>query len=262
MDSSTQALIGSAAGVGAFIAMAFAEAARPWRPLTRLTGARWVGNIGLWFLAIGLNLLIAPALGQAAAWLAEIRPAVVAVPLWLQIAFGLPALDALTYALHRALHANKFLWRFHALHHSDPEFDISTTMRHHPAEWIVMVALVTAAGIAAGLSPFVLVIFGWLNFSLQVFNHANAALPPKLAAILGQVVVTPDLHRVHHSRDAGDVDRNYGMILSVWDRMFGTLRLEPTLGREHVEFGLDEFRDRRSQRIDRMLWQPFQIRRA
>jgi sterol desaturase/sphingolipid hydroxylase (fatty acid hydroxylase superfamily) len=261
MDTATLTLSGGTAVVVAFLAMALAEAARPWRPVTELTGLRWLGNIALWGLAIGLNLLIAPALAHATRWLSEVG-LLARAPLWLQVALGLPALDALTYALHRALHASEFLWRFHALHHSDPEFDISTTLRHHPVEWMLTVTLVAAVGAAAGLSPAVLILFGWVNLVLQVFNHANTALPGRLATILGQLVVTPELHRVHHSRDPADAARNYGMILSVWDRLFGTLRLQPTPGPEHAEFGFDEFRDRRAQRLDRMLWQPFLIRRG
>lgn len=261
MDGSELALSGGAAAVVVFLAMAFAEATRPWRPATGLTARRWIGNIALWALAVGLNLLIAPMLSQATAWLAEIRPPS-SVPLWLQIAVGVPALDALTYALHRGLHASAFLWRFHALHHADPEFDISTTMRHHPAELIAMVVPIAVLGAVAGLSPVVVAIFGWLNFCLQIFNHANAALPDRLMSILGQFVVTPEIHRVHHSRDADDADRNYGMILSVWDRLFGTLRLQPARGPASVEFGVDGFRDPQSQRLDRMLWQPLLIRRA
>ena len=261
MDAATLTLSGVVAAGVAFVVMAFAEAARPWRPVTELTGPRWVGNIALWLLAIGLNLVIAPALAQAMTWLGELRSPVSA-PLWLQIALGLPALDVFSYALHRALHGSKFLWRLHVLHHSDPEFDISTTLRHHPAEWIVMVALITVACAALGLSPVVPVVFAWLTLVIQIFNHANTALPVWLATVLGWVVVTPELHRVHHSRALADGARNYGMILSVWDRLFGTLRLEPPPGPERDEFGLDDFRDRRAQRLDRMLWQPFSIRRT
>jgi sterol desaturase/sphingolipid hydroxylase (fatty acid hydroxylase superfamily) len=261
MDDTALTLGGGAVAVVAFLVMAVAEAVRPWRPMTKLTGLRWVGNAALWVLAIGLNVLIAPALAQATTWVGVVGP-VARAPLWLQMALGLPALDAFAYGLHRALHASEFLWRLHALHHSDPEFDISTTMRHHPAEWIVMVTVTTLVSAAVGLSPIVLIAFGWLNLVLQVFNHANTALPGRLATTLGQVVVTPDLHRIHHSRDRADADQNYGMILSVWDRLFGTLRLQPAAGPEQVEFGLEEFRDRRAQRLDRMLWQPFLVRRT
>src|SRR5215467_516452 len=108
MDAAALTLSGGAAAVVAFLVMAFAEAARPWRPMTELTRSRWIGNVALWVLAIGLNVLITPALSQVTTWVGVVRPAASA-PLWLQIALGLPALDVLTYALHRVLHASEFL---------------------------------------------------------------------------------------------------------------------------------------------------------
>lgn len=260
MRETLEALSGGGFVILVFLAMTVAEVARPWRPTTNLAAARWIGNLALWAVVIGLDLLIAPALAHVTAWLTAIRPPW-SLPLWAQIAFGMPALDALTYGMHRAFHASDLLWRVHALHHTDPELDVTTTVRHHPAEWVIMVLAVTAVGTVAGLSPIIIAIFGALNLSIQFFNHANTALPPRLAAILGRFVVTPELHRIHHSRQVRDAATSYGMILSIWDRLFGTFRTEPELGSERIEFGLNEFRDRRSQRVDRMLWQPFLVRR-
>ena len=228
---------------------------RPWRPAPSFALARWLSNLALFVLAIGLNFLLVPVVAIVAftgvnGW----------VPLWVQLVIGVPALDALSYALHRAFHASPILWRFHALHHSDPELDVSTTVRHHPGEALLMGFAVGVLATAVGLSPFVIGFYASLNLAVQFFAHANVGLPIRLANALAWLVVTPVLHRVHHSRHPADIGTNYGLVFSVWDRLLGTYRSEPEYGEAAIEFGIDRLRERYFQRLDRMLWLQFFVR--
>ena len=238
--------------LGAFLCAAAVEAVRPWRPAPSFALARWLSNLALFVLAIGLNFLLVPVVAIVAftgvnGW----------VPLWVQLVIGVPALDALSYALHRAFHASPILWRFHALHHSDPELDVSTTVRHHPGEALLMGFAVGVLATAVGLSPFVIGFYASLNLAVQFFAHANVGLPIRLANALAWLVVTPVLHRVHHSRHPADLATNYGLVFSVWDRLLGTYRSEPEYGEAAIEFGIDRLRGQYFQRLDRMLWLPF-----
>ena len=195
-------------------------------PLPAFALTRWLSNLALFVLAIGLNFLLVPVIAIVA--FAGLHGG---MPLWVQLVVGVPALDALSYALHRAFHASPILWRFHALHHSDPELDVSTTVRHHPGEALLMGFAVGILAGAVGLSPFVIGLYASLNLVVQFFAHANVGLPTRLANTLAWLVVTPVLHRVHHSRHPADVATNYGLVFSVWDRLLGTYRSEPEYGR-------------------------------
>ncbi len=241
--------------LGAFLLAAGVETARPWRSVSSFAVGRWAGNIALLLLTSGIGFLMAPVIAASA-----IPGLTARLPLWAQLMAGVPALDGLSYALHRAFHARPVLWRLHALHHSDPELDVSTAVRHHPGEALVMTVAVGVLGSAIGLSPYVIGLYASLNLAVQFFAHANVGLPAGLATILGWVVITPPLHRVHHSRQAADVASNYGLVFSLWDRLFGTYRREPAQGVERIEFGVDRLREPYYQRLDRMLWLPFAVR--
>jgi sterol desaturase/sphingolipid hydroxylase (fatty acid hydroxylase superfamily) len=240
--------------LGAFLCAAAAEIMRPWRSLPAFALTRWLGNLALFVLSTGLNFLLVPVI--AIATFASLN---IGMPLWAQLVVGVAALDALSYALHRAFHASPILWRFHALHHSDPELDVSTTVRHHPGEALLMGFAVGVLATAVGLSPFVIGLYASLNLGVQFFAHANVGLPTRLANTLAWLVVTPVLHRVHHSRHPADVAANYGLVFSVWDRLLGTYRSEPEYGEDAIEFGVDRLREPYFQRLDRMLWLPFLV---
>lgn len=249
-------LLSSAVPVlGAFLCAAAVEILRPWRSVPAFALTRWLSNLALFVLAIGLNFLLVPVIAIVA--FAGLDGG---MPLWVQLLVGVPALDALSYALHRAFHASPLLWRFHALHHSDPELDVATTVRHHPGEALLMGFAVGVLATAVGLSPFVIGLYASLNLIVQFFAHANVGLPTRLANTLAWLVVTPVLHRVHHSRHAADVAANYGLVFSVWDRLLATYRSEPELGEDAIEFGIDRLREPYFQRLDRMLWLPFFVR--
>ena len=219
--------------------------------------ARWLSNLALFALTSGLDFLLAPAIAVLA--LVNLTGGL-PIPSWLQLAVGIPVLDALSYALHRAFHASATLWRLHALHHSDPELDLSTTVRHHPGESVVMAFAVGLPAAVVGLSPFVIGLHATLNLSVQFFAHANIRLPSRLTNALGWLLVTPVLHRVHHSRHPADISTNYGLVFSVWDRLFGSYRGDPEYGDVGIEFGVDRLREAYYQRLDRMLWPPLIVR--
>jgi sterol desaturase/sphingolipid hydroxylase (fatty acid hydroxylase superfamily) len=241
--------------LGAFLLAAAVEIALPWRAMPIFSIGRWVGNLSLLLLTTGLGFLVAPIIAVLA--LAGLKSS---LPLWVQLIAGIPALDALSYALHRAFHVSPTLWRLHALHHSDPELDVSTTVRHHPGETLLMTFGIGAFSAVIGLSPYVIGIYASLSLGVQFFAHANVGLPTGLAKALGWLVVTPAIHRVHHSRHPADVAANYGMVFSVWDRLFGSYRGEPEYGEDGIEFGIDRLREQYYQRLDRMLWLPFIVR--
>ena len=197
--------------LGTFLSVAALEITRPWRPVKTFAAVRWASNLALLLLTWGLDFLLAPiiVIVAAAGWEGGL-------PLWVQLAVGVPALDAASYALHRLFHASTVLWRLHALHHADPELDISTAVRHHPGELLLMALAIAALGTAIGLPALVIGVYASLNISVQLLAHANIGLPKRLASCLGWLVVTPNLHRVHHSRHPADVAANYGLVFSVW----------------------------------------------
>jgi sterol desaturase/sphingolipid hydroxylase (fatty acid hydroxylase superfamily) len=218
---------------------------------------RWASNFVLFAVTFGLDFLLPPLIAILA--LAGLGGRL-SMPIWLQLAVGIPALDALSYVLHRVFHASATLWRLHALHHSDPELDVSTTVRHHPGEAVVMAFAVALPAAVVGLSSLVIGLYGTLNLSVQFFAHANIRLPSRLTNALGWLLITPVLHRVHHSRHPSDISTNYGLVFSVWDRLFGTFRADPEYGDAGIEFGVDRLREAYYQRLDRMLWLPLIVR--
>jgi sterol desaturase/sphingolipid hydroxylase (fatty acid hydroxylase superfamily) len=241
--------------LGAFLCAATIEVLRPWRPVPAFALTRWLSNFALFLLAIGLNFLLVPVIAIAA--FSSLNSGMYP---WVQLVVGVLALDALSYALHRAFHASPILWRFHALHHSDPELDVSTTVRHHPGEALLMAFAVGIVAGAAGLSPFVIGLYASLNLGVQFFAHANVGLPSRFANTLAWLVITPVVHRVRHSRHPADIATNYGLVFSVRDRLLGTYRSEPEYGEDAIEFGIDRLREPYFQRLDRMLCLPFFVR--
>jgi sterol desaturase/sphingolipid hydroxylase (fatty acid hydroxylase superfamily) len=178
-----------------------------------------------WGLAI-VNWLLAAVvpLGALAAAMAAPQGPLSALPAWLAAAPLLLARSLGTYGLHRLFHAVPLLWRVHRVHHADPAFDLSTGLRNHPLE--ALAAFLTAAGISWLLAPppAAVVAVDGLILAAAFWTHAAVLLPPRLSAMVERLFVTPRLHLIHHSRDAADHDRNFGDVLILWDRLFGTLK--------------------------------------
>lgn len=242
-------------------AMAAWEAAAPFRAQAQGRAARWPSNLGIVALDALVVRVLFPAGAVGAALWAEARglglfhlanvPALVAVPL------SVVLLDLAIWVQHRVFHAVPALWRLHRVHHADTEFDVTTGLRFHPLEIALSMLVKIAVVVALGAPAVAVVLFEVLLNASAMFSHGNVRLSGPVEAALRRVIVTPDMHRVHHSAIREETDSNFGFCLSVWDRAFGTYRPEPALGQAGFTIGLDEFRDPAELRLDRLLTQPF-----
>jgi sterol desaturase/sphingolipid hydroxylase (fatty acid hydroxylase superfamily) len=167
------------------------------------------------------------------------------------------ALDLAIYLQHVMFHAIPALWRLHRMHHADLEFDVSTGLRFHPLEILLSMGIKLAVVAALGPPAVAVLVFEVLLNVTSMFNHSNIALPPRVDRILRLIVVTPDMHRVHHSIHPDETNSNFGFNLPWWDRLLGTYRPQPRDGHESMTIGVEQFRTRGDLRLDRMLIQPF-----
>lgn len=228
------------------------------RPIGRLL--RWPNNLGLVVLNTIVVRLLFPLgavgmafLAQAEGWgLFNIAP----LPGWLTVPAAVLLLDLTIYGQHVAFHAVPPLWRLHRMHHADLEFDVTTGLRFHPVEIGLSMAIKFAAVVALGAPPVAVLAFEVLLNATSMFNHGNVRLPLRFDRILRLIVVTPDMHRVHHSIDRRETDSNFGFNVPWWDRLFGTYRAQPAAGHDAMTIGIDRFRDPRELWLDRMLVQP------
>ena len=242
-----------------FFVLALCEAFRPARAPTAPLTLRWFGNISVFALGWPIRILI-PFLSAAGAALiarehglgllnALSIPAIVAIPA------GVVALDFAGYWEHRLLHAVPTLWRLHALHHSDTDLDVASYVRHHPFEVLLQAVLDMLAVISFGVSPLSVALFSTISNVVQMMAHGNLELPKPLRWI-SYLLVTPELHRLHHSQVYEENNSNFADVFIFWDRLFGTLRLRP---QGELKLGLPEFADAKFQRLDKMLLLPLLI---
>jgi sterol desaturase/sphingolipid hydroxylase (fatty acid hydroxylase superfamily) len=229
------------------------------REIPRLV--RWSNNLALVALDTAILRLAFPLLAVALAVWAEGAGwglfNVLDAPLWLSLPLSLLVLDLAVYGQHVMFHKVPVLWRFHRMHHADLEFDVTTGLRFHPGEIVVSMIIKLAAVALLGAPALAVLAFEVLLNATSMFNHSNIRLPLKLDRVLRLFVVTPDMHRVHHSVLRHETDRNYGFNLPWWDRLFGTYRAQPESGHDAMIIGIGEFRSRRDLWLDRMLMQPF-----
>lgn len=175
---------------------------------------------------------------------------------WIEILVSIIILDLIIYMQHILFHKAPFLWRLHAVHHSDTGFDVTTALRFHPLEIVLSVLVKAAVIILLGFDPLAVIIFEIiLNFS-SMFNHANFSLPKFIEDKISLIVVTPSLHRIHHSPLTEETNSNFGFFLSIWDKMFQTLKKQSTYDLRSDDVGLKKYRNRKDQRIDALLYQP------
>ena len=240
--------------------MIFWELAAPRR--TPMIGRiqRWPNNIGIVVLDTLIVRLLFPIVGVGMAFLAQSSGwgllHLVALPPWFAGLIAVILLDLTIYAQHVLFHAVPALWRLHRMHHADLEFDVTTGLRFHPGEIVLSMIIKLAAIAALGAAPLAVLVFEVLLNATSLFNHGNVWLPQPLDRLFRLVVVTPDMHRVHHSIDRGETNSNFGFNLSWWDRLFGSYRAQPAAGHVGMKIGLDRFRDPGELRLDRMLLQP------
>jgi sterol desaturase/sphingolipid hydroxylase (fatty acid hydroxylase superfamily) len=179
------------------------------------------------------------------------------LPAWLMVVTGVVVLDFAIYLQHVMFHAVPLLWRLHRMHHADLDVDVTTGARFHPIEIVLSLILKFGVIVAVGAPPLAVLVFEILLNAGSLFNHANLALPARADRVLRWLVVTPDMHRVHHSVEPVETNSNFGFTLPWWDRLCGTYRAQPEAGHEGMVLGLAQFRAPRDLRLDRLLLQPF-----
>src|SRR3984893_9858174 len=246
---------------GVFLAMAIWELVGPRRQQTIVRRVRWPSTLGIVVLDALLVRLIFPTTAVGFALFGDARGwglfHLVALPTWIIIVASVVLLDLAIYLQHVLFHAVPALWRLHRMHHADLAFDVTTGLRFHPIEILLSMLLKLAVIAALGIPAVAVLIFEVLLNATSMFNHGNVRIVGKLDVIVRWVVVTPDMHRVHHSIQSMETNSNFGFNLSWWDRLFGTYRPEPSAGQEAMTIGIEQFRDPRELRLDRMLVQPF-----
>ena len=244
-----------------FAAMALWEIAAPRRTLVAGRKPRWPGNLGILIVdALAVRILIPTAAVGAALFAAGRGWGLLHMAgLRLSVAtlLGFLVLDLAIYGQHVLFHKVPVLWRLHRMHHADLDIDVTTGVRFHPFEILISLAFKIATVIAFGIPAVAVLLFEVVLNATAMFNHANVSMPAALDRVLRLVVVTPDMHRVHHSILRNETDSNFGFNLPWWDRLFGTYRAMPQAGHERMTVGLPIFRDPRELRIDRLLTQPF-----
>lgn len=245
---------------GAFVLLAALEYMVPRRRREAPRRARWPGNLGLVALDTLAVRILFPTAAVGMALLAQDRGwgllnQAAAAP-WAAVAIAVVLLDLIIYAQHVLFHAAPWLWRLHRVHHADVDVDVTTGLRFHPAEIILSMVIKIGAVVAIGAPPIAVLLFEIILNATSMFGHANIRLSPAFDRLLRRLIVTPDMHRVHHSVERAETDSNFGFNLALWDRLFGTYRAQPAAGHEAMTVGLPIFRDASELRLDRMLLQP------
>jgi sterol desaturase/sphingolipid hydroxylase (fatty acid hydroxylase superfamily) len=227
---------------------------------------RRLGNLGIWLLNIVLASLTfaEPEIfrPQFAATFGVALPHWPLADGWLSVAAAFLLLDFMNYAVHRCQHAVPFLWRFHALHHSDPDVDVTTSVRHHPIEYLIAAGIYWLAVLALGIPTMVVFVHALAVFAAAALTHGNISLPEWLERLLRPVVITLDLHLVHHSIEFSRGSWNYGAVFSIWDRLFGTYAEITRVQRDRLVFGVRELPRRDGLKPSAMLLTPWRLPRA
>ena len=244
--------------------MAVWELAAPRRTQVIRRSVRWPSNIAIVVLDVAVVRVLFPVSAVALAMLAERQGFGLlnawAMPAWVAIPFTVVTLDLVIYFQHVLFHAVPLLWRLHRMHHADLEFDVTTGSRFHPIEIILSMIIKLTVIAALGAPAGAVLIFELLLNATAMFNHSNVRLAEEIDRVLRWVIVTPDMHRVHHSIVVRETNSNFGFNLPWWDRLFGTYRDQPEAGHESMTIGVERLRDPSEQRLDRMLTQPFRDR--
>ena len=265
MDSLIQtheATVRLGAFLGVFIAMVVWELKAPRRPLSLPRRVRWTSNLGLVALNTVILRLLFPAAAVGMAAFAGQQGwglfNVLDWPFWLEVVLALVVLDFVIWAQHVMFHAIPALWRLHRVHHADLDYDLTTGARFHPIEIVLSMVIKFAAVAALGPAVLAVILFEVILNAMAMFNHGNVSLPPVWDRMLRWLVVTPDMHRVHHSWDNDETNSNFGFNLSWWDRLMGTYKAQPRAGHEAMTIGIHGFRDpRQVDRLPGMLAIPF-----
>lgn len=255
-----EAALRLAAFAGVFAAVALWEWLAPRRRARFARAQRWPHNLALLVLDALVVRLLAPGAAIAVALAGETHGwgllNAVALPAWAEVLIAVVLLDLAIYFQHVVFHAVPALRRLHRVHHADPDFDVTTGTRFHPLEILLSLGIKCAAVSAIGAPAVAVLLFEIVLNATAMFNHANARLPAGADRWLRWLVVTPDMHRVHHSALPLETNSNFGFNVPWWDRLFGTYRAQPVAGHEAMTIGIDAFRSPEDLRLDRLLVQP------
>ncbi len=248
------------------LVVALWEFLRPGRQPTVGGARRRLGNIAFWLANLAFAAVLFGPAGEARL---QYEAALgIALPSWpitnaaLSLLVGFLILDLLDYLVHRCEHAVTLFWRLHALHHSDPDIDVTTAIRHHPIEYLLASGFYWILMIVFDVPAYVVLSHGLAVFSTAALQHANLRLPQRLERWLQPVFVTTELHLVHHAVSAEQTYSNFGAVLSVWDRLFGTLKSMTRAEQQTIAFGLPELPGRDSTSLVAMLITPWLMTRA
>ncbi len=247
--------------LGIFAAVAWAETVSPRRELLTSKSGRWFANIGIVVInSILLRLVFAGAAVGTALIAEEGKWGLfnnIAIPYWAAVALSVLLLDLIIYLQHVMFHAVPALWRLHMMHHADLDFDVTTGTRFHPVEILISMVIKVSAVVVLGAPALGVVIFEILLNGTAMFNHGNLKLPVGLDRALRLIVVTPDMHRVHHSVFPTEANSNFGFNLPWWDRLLGTYKAQPMKGHDGMTIGLHQFRDPSRLTLPWMIALPF-----
>jgi len=237
------------------------ELISPRRQLKQPRLKRWLANLGLSVLS---TLLLRFTIATAAILAATYATAqglgllnLINLPSWLAFILGIVLLDLAIYGQHRASHQWSWLWRLHKIHHTDLELDVSSAIRFHPVEILLSMCYKSICILIIGVNPVTVIIFEIILSSCALFNHSNVKLPLAADRILRLVLVTPDMHRVHHSVIQTETDSNYGFSISVWDRLFASYIDQPKQGHDKMTIGLAQYQKVDDVALSRLLLMPF-----
>lgn len=257
----TEKIIRLGSFLGIFMVLAMVEILAPRRRKSVPKAQRWFANLTIIAMNPLAVALIFPVLPTGLALLASEHnwgllnhPA---IPYWLKIVSGMVLLDLVVYMQHVLNHAVPALWRLHMMHHADLDFDLTTGLRFHPIEIVISMGFKLSAVAVLGPPPLAVLLFETVLNATSLFGHGNIHIPQRIDRVLRLLVVTPDMHRVHHSVIIKETNSNFGFNLPWWDRLFGTYKDQPDKGHTDMTIGLSQFRDQRKLSLPRLLILPF-----
>ena len=248
-----------------FITLAAIELAAPRLERNEMRGAlksrRWFTNLAMVVLSsVALRVVFPLAAVGTALWAQSMDIGLfrlIGLPVWVAGIAAFIVLDFAVWLEHVVSHKWPLLWRIHRMHHADTGFDLTTALRFHPLEIVLSMFWKAAVIIALGAPPVAVLLFEIVLNGAAMFNHANIRLPKAVDAVLRLVIVTPDMHRIHHSTDPRETDSNYGFNFAIWDRLFTTYTQAPRRGDTGIEIGLPDWRDDRTASLGWALALPF-----
>ena len=247
---------------GTFACIAVWEIIAPRRALTVSKGIRWANNLALVFFNSFLLRLLLPTITIGTTVLAAQHGwglfNFVEVNFYLAVFISVVVLDMIIYFQHVMFHAVPLFWRLHRVHHTDLDYDVTTGLRFHPIEIFLSIFIKLMIIVLLGPPVVAVIIFEVVLNASAMFNHGNIRLPSGVDRVLRRIIVTPDMHRVHHSIEEDETNSNFGFNLSLWDRLFGTYRAQPRAGHDNMTIGISTFRDVKvCSWLPRMLAIPF-----